>query len=136
MAWRTQQDLINVGSCAHRLPSLEYRAPPRVLPRESDEQRSEPGGQSAVDPAVRHTSSITLTMLPVEAGVTIEADRQILAAGFRATTVRHCFRPFEHRSADRTGLGLGLEFPGFSGDALGAACEPPQIAPDSAHRDG
>jgi len=92
---------------------------------------------------------ITLTVLPVEAGVTIEADRQILAAvvgnllqnAFKFTRPRstvtlrvgssadrvfievedECgglpggngqvlFRPFEQRSADRTGLGLGLAF--------------------------
>jgi signal transduction histidine kinase len=92
---------------------------------------------------------ITLTVLPVEAGLTLEADRQILAAvvgnllqnAFKFTrpqtmvTLRvgastdrvlievedECgglpggngpalFRPFEQRSADRTGLGLGLAF--------------------------
>lgn len=92
---------------------------------------------------------ITLTVLPVEAGVTIEADRQILAAvvgnllqnAFKFTRPRstvtlrvgssadrvlievedECgglprgngqalFRPFEQRSADRTGFGLGLAF--------------------------
>jgi signal transduction histidine kinase len=92
---------------------------------------------------------VTLTVLPVQADVTLEADRQILAAvvgnllqnAFKFTrpqtmvTLRvgastdrvlievedECgglpggngpalFRPFEQRSADRTGLGLGLAF--------------------------
>ena len=90
---------------------------------------------------------ITLAVIPVEDGVAIEADRQVLAAAvgnllqnaFKFTrprttvTLRVCacaervlieiqdecgglpdenlnelFRPFEQRSADRTGLGLGL----------------------------
>ena len=99
---------------------------------------------------------ITLTVLPVEAGVTIKADRQILAAvvgnllqnAFKFTrpdstvTLRvgssadrvlievedECgglpggngqvlFRPFEQRSADRTGLGLGLAFSRWGAEA-------------------
>ncbi len=99
---------------------------------------------------------ITLTVLPVEPGVTIEADRQILAAvvgnllqnAFKFTrphsivTLRvgssadrvlievedECgglpggngqalFRPFEQRSADRTGLGLGLAFSRWGAEA-------------------
>jgi len=99
---------------------------------------------------------ITLTVLPVEAGVTIEADRQILAAmvgnllqnAFKFTRPRsnvtlrvgssadrvsievedECgglpggngqvsFRPFEQRSADRTGLGLGLAFSRWGAEA-------------------
>jgi signal transduction histidine kinase len=90
---------------------------------------------------------ITLAVIPVEDGVAVEADRQVLAAAvenvlqnaFKFTrprttvTLRVCadaervlieiqdecgglpgenpddlFRPFEQRSADRTGLGLGL----------------------------
>ena len=90
---------------------------------------------------------ITLVVIPVDDGVAIEADRQVLAAAVRnllqnafkftrprtTVTLRVCapaervlieiqdecgglpgenldelFRPFEQRSADRTGLGLGL----------------------------
>ena len=92
---------------------------------------------------------IGLTMVPVEDGVAIEADRQVLAAvvgnllqnafkftrpdttvtlrvgasaervsieiqdecdGLPERSVDELFRPFEQRSADRTGLGLGLAF--------------------------
>jgi len=100
--------------------------------------------------------NVTLTVVPVEDGVTIEADRQVLAAvvknllqnGFKftrprsAVTIRvgatadrvvieiedecgglpgnntdHLFRPFEQRSADRTGLGLGLAFSRWGAEA-------------------
>jgi signal transduction histidine kinase len=92
---------------------------------------------------------ITLTVMPVEDGVAIEADRQILAAvvmnllqnafkftrpgttvtlkigasadrvlfevqdecgGLPGGDANDLFRPFEQRSANRTGLGLGLAF--------------------------
>jgi signal transduction histidine kinase len=92
---------------------------------------------------------IGLTVIPVEEGVAIEADRQVLAAvvgnllqnafkftrprttvtlrvgasaervlieiqdecgGLPAGNVNELFRPFEQRSADRTGVGLGLAF--------------------------
>ena len=92
---------------------------------------------------------IGLTVMPVEDGVAIEADRQVLAAvvgnllqnafkftrprttvtlrvgasaervlieiqdecgGLPGGNVNELFRPFEQRSADRTGLGLGLAF--------------------------
>jgi signal transduction histidine kinase len=92
---------------------------------------------------------IRLTVIPVEDGVAIEADRQVLAAvvgnllqnafkftrpgttvtlrvgasaervlieiedecdGLPGANVNELFRPFEQRSADRTGLGLGLAF--------------------------
>jgi signal transduction histidine kinase len=92
---------------------------------------------------------ITLTVLPVEAGVTIEADRSVLAAvvtnllqnafkftkphttvtlrvgastervlievqdecgGLPTGNANDLFHPFEQRSANRTGLGLGLAF--------------------------
>ena len=92
---------------------------------------------------------ITLTVMPVEDGVAIEADRQVLAAavanllqnafkftrphsgvalrvdasaervlieihdecgGLPRGNPEELFRPFEQRSADRTGLGLGLAF--------------------------
>ena len=92
---------------------------------------------------------IELTVIPVEEGVAIEADRQVLAAvvgnllqnafkftrprttvtlrvgasaervlieiedecgGLPGGNVNELFRPFEQRSADRTGLGLGLAF--------------------------
>jgi signal transduction histidine kinase len=100
--------------------------------------------------------SVTLTVMPVEDGVVIEADRQVLAAvvgnllqnGFKFTrpgstvTLRvgasaervlieiqdecgglpsgnsdELFRPFEQRSADRTGLGLGLAFSRWGAEA-------------------
>ena len=90
---------------------------------------------------------ITLAVLPIEDGVTIEADRQVLAAavgnllqnafkftrprttvtlrvggdaervlievedecgGISSENLDELFRPFEQRSTDRTGLGLGL----------------------------
>ena len=92
---------------------------------------------------------ITLTVTPVDEGVAVEADRQVLAAAVMnlvqnafkftkpSTTVtlrvgassdrvllevqdecgglpvgdaNDLFRPFEQRSANRTGLGLGLAF--------------------------
>jgi len=92
---------------------------------------------------------ITLTVLPVENAVAIEADRQVLAAavtnllqnafkftrprttvtlrvrtsaervsievedecgGLPAGNAHDLFRPFEQRSTDRTGLGLGLAY--------------------------
>jgi signal transduction histidine kinase len=92
---------------------------------------------------------IGLTLIPVEDGVAIEADRQVLTAvvgnllqnafkfthprttvtlrvgasaervlieiqdecgGLPAGNVNELFRPFEQRSADRTGVGLGLAF--------------------------
>jgi signal transduction histidine kinase len=92
---------------------------------------------------------ITLTVMPVDDGVAIEGDRQVLAAvvmnllqnafkftrpsstvtlrvgasaervlieiqdqcgGLTGENVNELFRPFEQRSADRTGLGLGLAF--------------------------
>lgn len=92
---------------------------------------------------------IGLTVIPVEEGVAVEADRQVLAAvvgnllqnafkftrprttvtlsvgasaervlieiedecgGLPAGNVNELFRPFEQRSADRTGVGLGLAF--------------------------
>ncbi len=92
---------------------------------------------------------IGLTVMPVEAGLAIEADRQVLAAvvgnvlqnafkftrprttvtlrvgasaervsieiqdecdGLPGGNVDKLFRPFEQRSADRTGLGVGLAF--------------------------
>jgi signal transduction histidine kinase len=98
---------------------------------------------------------ITFTVMPVEAGVAIEADRQILASvvgnllqnAFKFTrpgtivTLRvgasvdrvlieiedECggipggtdslFRPFEQRSANRTGLGLGLAYSRWGAEA-------------------
>lgn len=105
-----------------------------------------------LEPAARlvaNARGITLAVLPVEAGVAIEADRQVLAAvmmnvlhnAFKFTRPRttvtlrvgasakrvaieiedecgglpggdasELFHPFEQRSADRTGLGLGLAF--------------------------
>ena len=99
---------------------------------------------------------ITLTVLPVEDGVTIKADRQVLAAvvmnllqnafkftrprttvtlrvgasaervlieiqdecgGLPSGNTNELFRPFEQRSADRTGLGLGLAFSRWGAEA-------------------
>jgi signal transduction histidine kinase len=99
---------------------------------------------------------ITLTVMPVEEGVAIEADRQVLAAvmmnllqnAFKFTRPRtivtlrvsasaervlvevqdECgglpggdvdalFRPFEQRSANRSGLGLGLAFSRWATEA-------------------
>jgi signal transduction histidine kinase len=96
-----------------------------------------------------NTRGIGLTVIPVEEGVAIEADRQVLAAvvgnllqnafkftrprttvtlrvgasaervlieiqdecgGLPEGNVNELFGPFEQRSADRTGLGLGLAF--------------------------
>ena len=99
---------------------------------------------------------ITLTVMPVEDGVAIEADRQVLAAvmmnvlqnafkftrprttvtlrvgasaervlleiqdecgGLPGGDVNELFRPFEQRSANRTGLGLGLAFSRWATEA-------------------
>jgi signal transduction histidine kinase len=102
-----------------------------------------------------HARGITLSVRPVEDGVAVEADRQVLAAvvgnllqnAFKFTRPRttvvlsvgasaervlieiqdECgglpggvtdmFRPFEQRSADRTGLGLGLAFSRWGAEA-------------------
>jgi signal transduction histidine kinase len=102
------------------------------------------------------TRNIGLTVLPVGAGVTIEADRQIIAAvvgnllqnalkftrpqstvtlaakssgdrvlievedecgGLPGGNSQPLFRPFEQRSIDRTGLGLGLAFSRWAAEA-------------------
>jgi signal transduction histidine kinase len=99
---------------------------------------------------------IRLTVTPVEDGVAIEADRQVLAAvvgnllqnafkftrprttvtlrvgasaervlieiqdecgGLPSADVNELFRPFEQRSADRTGMGLGLAFSRWGAEA-------------------
>ena len=96
-----------------------------------------------------NAKGITLTVMPVVDGVTIEGDRQVLAAvvmnllqnafkftrphsivtlrvgasaervlieiqdecgGLPSGNVNELFRPFEQRSVDRTGLGLGLAY--------------------------
>lgn len=103
-----------------------------------------------------HARDVALRVMPVEKGVTIEADRQVLAAvvgnllqnafkftgprtavtlrvsasaervlievqdecgGLPAGDVDELFRPFEQRSADRTGLGLGLAFSRWGAEA-------------------
>ena len=103
-------------------------------------------------------TGITLTVLPVDSAVVIDADRQVLAAAvtnllqnaFKFTRPRttvtlrvrasdervsievedECggladgngkdlFRPFEQRSTDRTGLGLGLAFSRWAAEANG-----------------
>jgi signal transduction histidine kinase len=99
---------------------------------------------------------IRLTVMPVEGGLAIEADRQVLAAvvgnllqnafkftrprttvtlrvaasaervlievqdecgGLPSGDVNELFRPFEQRSADRTGMGLGLAFSRWGAEA-------------------
>jgi signal transduction histidine kinase len=99
---------------------------------------------------------LTLRVLPVEAAVSVDADRQVLAAvitnllqnAFKFTRPRstvtlrvgasdervifevedecgglplanpeHLFRPFEQRSANRSGLGLGLAFSRWGAEA-------------------
>jgi signal transduction histidine kinase len=99
---------------------------------------------------------VTLTVMPVEDGVAIQADRQVLAAvvgnllqnafkftrprttvtlrvgasaervlievqdecgGLPSGDVNELFRPFEQRSADRTGVGLGLAFSRWGAEA-------------------
>jgi signal transduction histidine kinase len=101
---------------------------------------------------------IRLTVVPVEDGVVIEADRQVLASvvgnllqnalkftrprttvtlrvgasaervlievqdecgGLPGGDVNDLFRPFEQRSADRTGIGLGLAFSRWGAEANG-----------------
>jgi signal transduction histidine kinase len=104
-----------------------------------------------------NAKGVRLTAMPVEDGVEVEADRQILAAtvgnllqnAFKFTrpgttvtlrvgagtervlievedecgglpgggTVNELFRPFEQRSKDRTGLGLGLAFSRWGAEA-------------------
>ena len=100
--------------------------------------------------------NVNLTVMPVEDGVVVDADRQVLAAvvgnllqnGFKFTrprttvtlrvgataervlieiqdecgglpsrNVNELFRAFEQRSADRTGLGLGLAFSRWGAEA-------------------
>ena len=99
---------------------------------------------------------VILTVMPVEDGVAIQADRQVLAAvvgnllqnafkftrprttvtlrvgasaervlievqdecgGLPSGDVNKLFRPFEQRSADRTGVGLGLAFSRWGAEA-------------------
>jgi signal transduction histidine kinase len=99
---------------------------------------------------------VTLSVLPVDGAMTIDADRQVLASavtnllqnafkftrprttvtlrvrtsadrvsievedecgGLPAGKVNDLFRPFEQRSADRTGLGLGLSFSRWAAEA-------------------
>jgi len=101
---------------------------------------------------------VTLSVLPVDGAVTIDADRQVLSSavtnllqnafkftrprttvtlrvrtsgdrvsievedecgGLPAGNVNDLFRPFEQRSADRTGLGLGLAFSRWAAEANG-----------------
>lgn len=101
---------------------------------------------------------IRLTIVPVEGGVAIEADRQVLAAvvgnllqnalkftrprttvtlragasaervfieiqdecgGLPTESASELFRPFEQRSGDRTGIGLGLAFSRWGAGANG-----------------
>ncbi len=103
-----------------------------------------------------NTRGIRLIVMPVDDGVAIEADRQVLAAvvgnllqnafkftrpgttvtlsvgasdqrvlieirdecgGLPTGGVDELFRPFEQRSADRTGLGLGLAFSRWGAEA-------------------
>jgi hypothetical protein len=110
-------------------------------------------GAATLEANARH---VKLTVMPVEDGVVIEADRQVLAAvvgnllqnafkftlprttvtlrvgasaervlieiqdecgGLPSRSVNELFRPFEQRSADRTGLGLGLAFSRWGAEA-------------------
>ena len=110
---------------------------------------------SALDASAR---GVRLTAAPVEDGVTIQADRQVLGAvvanvlqnalkftrprttvtlrvgasaervlieiedecgGLPGGDVNELFRPFEQRSADRTGVGLGLAFSRWGAEANG-----------------
>jgi signal transduction histidine kinase len=103
-----------------------------------------------------HVRGVKLTVLPVEDGVRIESDRQVLTAvvmnvlqnafkftrprttvtlrvgasadrvlieiqdecgGLPTGDVNELFRPFEQRSANRTGLGLGLAFSRWATEA-------------------
>jgi len=103
-----------------------------------------------------HACGLTLTVMPVEDGVVIKADRQVLAAvmmnllqnafkftrprttvtlrtsasaervlfevqdecgGLSGDSTDDLFRPFEQRSANRTGLGLGLAFSRWGAEA-------------------
>lgn len=103
-----------------------------------------------------HARGITLTVMPVEDGVAIEADRPVLAAvvmnilqnavkftrprtavtlrvsagvervlievldecgGLPGGDVNALFRPYEQRSANRTGFGLGLAFSRWAAEA-------------------
>jgi signal transduction histidine kinase len=103
-----------------------------------------------------HARDVRLTVTPVEDGVEIRADRQVLAAvvgnllqnafkftrprttvtlsvdaspervlievrdecgGLASGSVNELFRPFEQRSADRTGVGLGLAFSRWGAEA-------------------
>ena len=108
---------------------------------------------AALEANARH---LRLIVMPVEDGVAIKADRQILAAvfgnllqnafkftrprttvtlrvgagaervlieiqdecgGLPSGNVNELFRPFEQRSADRTGVGLGLAFSRWGAEA-------------------
>jgi signal transduction histidine kinase len=105
-----------------------------------------------------HARGIRLTVVPVDDGVAIEADRQVLAAvvgnllqnalkftrprttvtlrvgasaervlieiqdecgGLPSGNANELFRSFEQRSADRTGIGLGLAFSRWGAEANG-----------------
>jgi signal transduction histidine kinase len=105
-----------------------------------------------------HARGIRLTVVPVDDGVAIEADRQVLAAvvgnllqnalkftrprttvtlrvgasaervlieiqdecgGLPTGNANELFRSFEQRSADRTGIGLGLAFSRWGAEANG-----------------
>jgi signal transduction histidine kinase len=111
-----------------------------------------------------HARGIRLTVVPVEDGVAIEADRQVLAEvvgnllqnavkfthphtavtlevsastervlieiqdecrGLPAGNLAELFRPFEQRSADRTGLGLGLAFSQWGVEQWSDLCAQP-----------
>lgn len=105
-----------------------------------------------------HAAGLTFTVTPIELGVSIDADREVLAAvmmnvlqnaftftrpgttvtlrvtasadrvlleiqdecgGLPSGDVNELFRPFEQRSANRTGLGLGLAFSRWATEANG-----------------
>ena len=113
--------------------------------------------EAMVQPDAR-ARGVRLTVAPVEEGVAVEADRQVLSAvvnnllqnafkftrpqtavtlrvgrsdervlieiedecgGLRGSDTDDLFRPFEQRSTDRSGLGLGLAFSRWGAEANG-----------------
>ncbi len=139
-------------SLARRGPSHAGRPESGAIPRCPDSSKNSRRPQRLE----ANARGIRLTVMPVEDGVAIEADRQILAAvvgnllqnafkftrprttvtlrvgasaervlieiedecgGLPVGNVNELFRPFEQRSVDRTGLGLGLAFSRWGAEA-------------------
>ena len=125
---------------------------PRAIPRGRVHRRNRVGRDVGRERPWRQTDRVA----PIEDGVAIEADRQVLAAvvvnllqnafkftrprttvtlrvgasaervlievqdecgGLPSGDVNELFRPFEQRSADRTGIGLGLAFSRWGAEA-------------------